>query len=265
MVLGMLPYQLAGYGSFTPRLVETLMAKCGLMPEGDLSWFNFSWASRIYSSASFGVAILLAAGTEWVAEAVSQAARKGGGPGYHRFHGGFPRGIELGLERGSGNPQRSHTESGQSGSRSEIRHEFCVSGSQLFAQARGGHSQGERFARTDRDALRGSYSVCVARLSLRISLARPCLPTGGSHARGIFEPRPEARRTGPTRKSTPVQEVGAGVGPSGQRLPPKMVQFLRASRGEGLNTSRPISGGSRLGQPRSHPRRDSLATHGRQV
>ena len=62
MVLGMLPYQLAGYGSFTPRLVETLMAKCGLMPEGDLSWFNFSWASRIYSSASVGVAILLAAG-----------------------------------------------------------------------------------------------------------------------------------------------------------------------------------------------------------
>ena len=62
VVLGMLPYQLAGYGSFTPRLAETLMAKCGLMPEGDLSWFNFSWASRIYSSASFGVAILLAAG-----------------------------------------------------------------------------------------------------------------------------------------------------------------------------------------------------------
>jgi hypothetical protein len=38
------------------------MAKCGLLPEGDLSWFNFSWASRIYSSASVGVAILLAAG-----------------------------------------------------------------------------------------------------------------------------------------------------------------------------------------------------------
>jgi len=60
LVLGMLPYQLAGYGSFTPRLVETLMVKCGLLPEGDLSWFNFNWASRIYSSASFGVAILLA-------------------------------------------------------------------------------------------------------------------------------------------------------------------------------------------------------------
>jgi hypothetical protein len=62
LVLGMLPYQLAGYGSFTPRLVETLMVKCGLLPDGDLSWFNFSWASRIYSTASFGVAILLAAG-----------------------------------------------------------------------------------------------------------------------------------------------------------------------------------------------------------
>jgi len=61
-VLGMLPYQLAGYGSFTPRLVDTLMVKCGLLPQGDLSWFNFSWSSRIYSSASFGMAILLAAG-----------------------------------------------------------------------------------------------------------------------------------------------------------------------------------------------------------
>jgi hypothetical protein len=59
-VLGMLPYQLAGYGSFAPRITETLMTKCGLMPYGDLSWFNFTWASRIYSSASFGVAILLA-------------------------------------------------------------------------------------------------------------------------------------------------------------------------------------------------------------
>ena len=59
---GMLPYQLAGYGSFSPRLVDTLMVKCGLLPDGDLSWFNFTWASRIYSSASFGVAILLAAG-----------------------------------------------------------------------------------------------------------------------------------------------------------------------------------------------------------
>ncbi|MGO9567996.1 MAG: hypothetical protein ACLP5H_10680, partial [Desulfomonilaceae bacterium] len=62
LVLGMLPYQLAGYGSFTPQLVETVMGKCRVLPEGDLSWFNFTWASRIYSSASFGVAILLASG-----------------------------------------------------------------------------------------------------------------------------------------------------------------------------------------------------------
>ena len=61
-ILGMLPYQLAGYGIFSPRMLETVMAKCGLIQGGDLSWFNFSWASRIYSSASFGVAILLAAG-----------------------------------------------------------------------------------------------------------------------------------------------------------------------------------------------------------
>jgi hypothetical protein len=66
LVLGMLPYQLAGYGSFAPQLVETLMVKCGVMPDGDLSWFNFTWASRIYSSASYGVAILLAFGlTVW--------------------------------------------------------------------------------------------------------------------------------------------------------------------------------------------------------
>ena len=60
-LLGMLPYQLAGY-DFGPRLVDTLAATCGLMPQADLSWFNFAWASRIYSSASFGVAILLAVG-----------------------------------------------------------------------------------------------------------------------------------------------------------------------------------------------------------
>jgi hypothetical protein len=62
LVLGMLPYQLAGYGIFSPRMVDTLMVKFGLVSEGDLSWFNFTWASRIYSSASFGLAILLAAG-----------------------------------------------------------------------------------------------------------------------------------------------------------------------------------------------------------
>ncbi len=62
LLLGMLPYQLAGYGSFSPRLVETLAAKCWLRHHGDLSWYNFTWASRIYSAGSFGVAILLAAG-----------------------------------------------------------------------------------------------------------------------------------------------------------------------------------------------------------
>ena len=61
LLLGMLPYQLAGYGSFTPRLVETVMVKFGYLPDGDLSWFNFTWASRIFSSASFGLAILMAA------------------------------------------------------------------------------------------------------------------------------------------------------------------------------------------------------------
>jgi hypothetical protein len=60
LILGMLPYQLAGYGIGNPRLAETLLVKSGLLPHGDLSWFNFTWASRIYSSASFGVAILLA-------------------------------------------------------------------------------------------------------------------------------------------------------------------------------------------------------------
>lgn len=62
LVLGMLPYQLAGYGSFAPRLLDTLTVKCGFQPGGDVSWYNFTWASRIYSSASFGVAILLALG-----------------------------------------------------------------------------------------------------------------------------------------------------------------------------------------------------------
>lgn len=62
LLLGMLPYQLAGYGICSPRLLDTLMNKLGVLPQGDLSWFNFSWASRIYSSSSFGVAILLAAG-----------------------------------------------------------------------------------------------------------------------------------------------------------------------------------------------------------
>lgn len=78
LILGMLPYQLAGYGSCAPRLAETVMVKCGLQSEGDLSWFNFTWASRIYSSACFGVAIMLAAGLSGVrrpfAEKLAKAA-----------------------------------------------------------------------------------------------------------------------------------------------------------------------------------------------
>lgn len=60
LFLGMLPYQLAGYGNSSPSLVDTLLAKIGLLPDGSLAWYDFNWASRIYSSASFGVAVLLA-------------------------------------------------------------------------------------------------------------------------------------------------------------------------------------------------------------
>ncbi len=62
-VLGMLPYQMAGYGNSVPKISETAMAMYGLLPQGDTSWFNFNWASRIYSSASCGVAIVIAAAT----------------------------------------------------------------------------------------------------------------------------------------------------------------------------------------------------------
>lgn len=60
LLLGMMPYQLAGYGSVIPRLEETVLAKWGFIPQGNTAWFNFNWSSRIYSSASFGVAILIA-------------------------------------------------------------------------------------------------------------------------------------------------------------------------------------------------------------
>ena len=33
----------------------------GLVPQGNTSWFNFNWSSRIYSAGSFGLAIILAA------------------------------------------------------------------------------------------------------------------------------------------------------------------------------------------------------------
>lgn len=60
-LLGMLPYQLAGYGSVTPTLADTVQVKWGLAPGIETSWFNFNWSSRIYSSASFGLALLFAA------------------------------------------------------------------------------------------------------------------------------------------------------------------------------------------------------------
>lgn len=61
VVLGMFPYQLAGYGSASPTLMESVLVKWGLVPTGEASWFNFNWSSRIYSAGSFGLAILLAA------------------------------------------------------------------------------------------------------------------------------------------------------------------------------------------------------------
>jgi len=66
LILGMLPYQLAGYGAIPPTLPESALAMWAVIPDGQTSWFNFHWASRIYSAASFGIAILLAAAaTSW--------------------------------------------------------------------------------------------------------------------------------------------------------------------------------------------------------
>ncbi|HMK37129.1 MAG TPA: hypothetical protein VK463_18800 [Desulfomonilaceae bacterium] len=59
LFLGMLPYQLAGYGAASNKLVTTVLVKMGLV-HGNAGWFNFNEASRIYSSGSCGVAILLA-------------------------------------------------------------------------------------------------------------------------------------------------------------------------------------------------------------
>jgi hypothetical protein len=61
VVLGMLPYQLAGYGSATPTLFDSVPVKWGMTPTGEASWFNYNWSSRIYSAGSFGLAILMAA------------------------------------------------------------------------------------------------------------------------------------------------------------------------------------------------------------
>jgi hypothetical protein len=68
LFLGMLPYQLAGYGAASEKLAATVLVKLGLA-RGTGGWFNFNEASRIYSSASCGVAVLLAiAATAWKKE-----------------------------------------------------------------------------------------------------------------------------------------------------------------------------------------------------
>lgn len=59
LILGMLPYQLAGYGAPSGKLMSALLVRLGLAP-GDPGWFDFHGSSRIYSSASCGTAILLA-------------------------------------------------------------------------------------------------------------------------------------------------------------------------------------------------------------
>jgi hypothetical protein len=60
LALGMLPYQLAGYGSVAPKLVDTVMVKWGAYPVGNTAWFNFNWSSRIYCAGSFGIAVVIA-------------------------------------------------------------------------------------------------------------------------------------------------------------------------------------------------------------
>ncbi len=66
LFLGMVPYQIAGYGGSDPKIVDTVLAQWGQVSEQHPAWFNFNEASRIYSSASYGVAILIAvAATGW--------------------------------------------------------------------------------------------------------------------------------------------------------------------------------------------------------
>jgi hypothetical protein len=60
IIFGMMPYQLAGYGSVIPKISDTVLSKCGFIEGGYTPWHNYNWSSRIYSSASFGFAILLA-------------------------------------------------------------------------------------------------------------------------------------------------------------------------------------------------------------
>ena len=60
ILLGVAPYLFAGYGSVAPKIADTVWAKYGFIPGGYTAWYNYNWSSRIYSSASFGMAILLA-------------------------------------------------------------------------------------------------------------------------------------------------------------------------------------------------------------
>jgi hypothetical protein len=60
ILLGVAPYLFAGYGSVAPKIADTVWAKYGFIPSGYTAWYNYNWSSRIYSSASFGMAILLA-------------------------------------------------------------------------------------------------------------------------------------------------------------------------------------------------------------
>ncbi|MGO9739176.1 MAG: hypothetical protein ACLPVO_17350 [Desulfomonilaceae bacterium] len=76
LFLGMAPYQIAGYGSSAPKIVDTVLAKLGLLSDPHPAWFNFNEASRIYSSASYGVAFLIAvAATVWKRTIVRSAAQ----------------------------------------------------------------------------------------------------------------------------------------------------------------------------------------------
>jgi hypothetical protein len=75
---GMLPYQLAGYGTASPTLIHTALAKWGIIKASSKAWFNFNEAGRLYSSASFGVALLLATlVTGWRSKTVQLVASVG--------------------------------------------------------------------------------------------------------------------------------------------------------------------------------------------
>ena len=76
LFLGMAPYQIAGYGGSDPKIVDTVLAKFGMISDQHPAWFNFNEASRIYSSASYGVAILIAvAATGWKRTIVRNTAQ----------------------------------------------------------------------------------------------------------------------------------------------------------------------------------------------